>query len=303
MYHYSFVSDTYSFKMNYKHIMDQFSNNKKTDINLHHNHPHYFIFSEYLLQIFVTVCRSTLVYICKLFLCLLYLILILRNLHPASLFHSVNKRLTYCLKDLVLTQWCCFRLKVIWLPSPLAGISTLRSKPFHFCILFSVEDPLIFRPNWGLKGWNWNFFRPGRPLISGSGWPQPRPPYAPFIGRSGSATDFWQKRPYFFAPSIKKWYPFHMSSNGPCIPFLNPLSGSERTYKRGSFQIRTRALNDTLFYCLSHDNHIAITTYSWSSSVTILRQTRNEPMYTYIDKYWAKSATIHLGTLQILLSY
>ena len=25
----------YSFKMNYKHIMDQFSNNKKTDINLH----------------------------------------------------------------------------------------------------------------------------------------------------------------------------------------------------------------------------------------------------------------------------
>lgn len=87
-----------------------------------HNHPHYFIFSEYLLQIFVTVCRSTLVYICKLFLCLLYLILILRNLHPASLFHSVNKRLTYCQKDLVLTQWFCFRLKVIWLPSPLGGV-------------------------------------------------------------------------------------------------------------------------------------------------------------------------------------
>ena len=127
-----------------------------------HNHPHYFFFSEYLLQIFVTVCRSTLVYICKLFLCLLYLILILRNLHPASLFHSVNKRLTYCQKDLVLTHWFCFRLKVIWLPSPLGGVSTLRSKPFHFCILFSVEDPLIFRPNWGLKGWK-NFFSTGPP--------------------------------------------------------------------------------------------------------------------------------------------
>ena len=140
-----------------------------------HNHPHYFIFSEYLLQIFVTVCRSTLVYICKLFLCLLYLILILRNLHPASLFHSVNKRLTYCQKDLVLTHWFCFRLKVIWLPSPLGGVSTLRSKPFPFCY-FQWRIPLFLDQT---EAWRAEkiFFQPGRPLISGSGWPQPRPLY------------------------------------------------------------------------------------------------------------------------------
>ena len=230
------------------------------------DHPHYFIFSEYLLQIFVTVCRSTLVYICKLFLCLLYLILILRNLHPASLFHSVNKRLTYCQKDLVLIQWFCFRLKAIWLPSPLGGVSTLRSKPFCFCILLSVVDPLIFSPNWGPKGWKNFFFNRVAPLSQGLD--------PPLI--------FWQKRPSFCVPSIKKWYPFHMSSNGPCIPFLNPWSESERTYKRGPLQIRTRALNDTLI-CLSHNNQIAITTYSWSSSVTILRQTRNEPI---VNIHW-----------------
>ena len=240
------------------------------------NHPNYFIFSEYLLQIFVTVCRSTLVYICKLFLCLLYLILILRNLHPASLFHSVNKRLTYCQKDLVLTQWFCFRLKAIWLLSPFGGVSTLRSKPFPFCILFSVEDPLVFRPNWGPKGWK-IFFRPGRPLILGFWMTAPPASFStPFIGRSGSATDFGQKRPSICVPSIKKWYPCHMPSYGPCIPFLNPWSGSAHTYKSGSFQTRTRALNDTLVYCLSPDNHIAITAYCWSSSVTILRQTKSE---------------------------
>ena len=141
------------------------------------DHPHYFIFSEYLLQIFVTICRSTLVYICKLFLCLLYLILILRNLHPASLFHSVNKRLTYCQKDLVLTQWFCFRLKAIWLPSPLGGVSTLRSKPFCFCIVLSVVDPLIFRPNWGPKGWK-NFFSTGPPPYLRV-WMTATPPFPP----------------------------------------------------------------------------------------------------------------------------
>ena len=35
--------------------------------------------------------------------------------------------------------------------------------------------PLMFRPNWGPKGRKNVFWRPGTPLISGSGWPPPRP--------------------------------------------------------------------------------------------------------------------------------
>ena len=35
--------------------------------------------------------------------------------------------------------------------------------------------PLIFRPKWGPKGRKKVFWRPGPPLISGSGWPAPPP--------------------------------------------------------------------------------------------------------------------------------
>ena len=41
--------------------------------------------------------------------------------------------------------------------------------------------PLIFRLNWGPKGWKILFWRPGPPLMSGSGWPG-----TPLIWRSGS---------------------------------------------------------------------------------------------------------------------
>ena len=39
--------------------------------------------------------------------------------------------------------------------------------------------PLIFRPNWGQRGWKKCFWRLSPPLISGSGWPPPPlpPPY------------------------------------------------------------------------------------------------------------------------------
>ena len=178
------------------------------------DHPHYFIFSEYLLQIFVTVCRSTLVYICKLFLCLLYLILILRNLHPASLFHSVNKRLTYCQKDLVLTQWFCFRLKAIWLPSPLLGVS----------YYFQLWIPLFLDQTEARRAGK-NFFRPGCPLISGSGWPPPLPRFVPPLMEGLDPPLIFDRKglPFVYLLS-KKWYPFHMPSYGPCIPFLNPWS-------------------------------------------------------------------------------
>ena len=187
-----------------------------------HNHPHYFFFSEYLLQIFVTVCRSTLVYICKLFLCLLYLILILRNLHPASLFHSVNKRLTYCQKDLVLTQLFCFRLKVIWLPSPLGGVSTLRSKPFHFCILFSVEDPLIFRPNWGLKGWK-KFFSTGPPPYLRVWMTATLPPLRPLYWRVWIRYWFLTEKAFLLCTFYQKTVPLSYVFQRTLHPFSKPL--------------------------------------------------------------------------------
>ena len=36
--------------------------------------------------------------------------------------------------------------------------------------------PLIFRPNWGQRGWKKCFWRLSPPLISGSGWPPPALP-------------------------------------------------------------------------------------------------------------------------------
>ena len=49
--------------------------------------------------------------------------------------------------------------------------------------------PLIFRPNWGPKGWKIFLWDCPLPLISGSGNPPPPPAAAPFIWRSGSATE------------------------------------------------------------------------------------------------------------------
>ena len=58
--------------------------------------------------------------------------------------------------------------------------------PGRVCAFFPVADPeerpgvpvspLIFRPKWGPKGRKKVFWRPGPPLISGSGWPAPPPP-------------------------------------------------------------------------------------------------------------------------------
>ena len=58
---------------------------------------------------------------------------------------------------------------------------------------------LIFRPNWGPKGWKVFFWRPP-PIISGSGWPPP-----PLLWRSGSATAYVNSSLHFVMKCMKSW--------------------------------------------------------------------------------------------------
>ena len=60
--------------------------------------------------------------------------------------------------------------------------ATFCNRYFHVIVCHRLQHsgrprgpapPLIFRPNWGQRGWKKCFWRLSAPLISGSGWPPP----------------------------------------------------------------------------------------------------------------------------------